>query len=129
MRKKIIKYVGNFKNVVNEIEDMFGFLIVNRRVVLIFIFFLIFFYLYEDFIKVVIVIDDIVKEFEVDLIGGYFVVVYKNYDENIRKFIFFILDVLVLIDRLCFLVDVGIIRLGINFDVIVYFGFIIKEIV
>lgn len=34
MRKKIIKYAGNLKNVANEIEDMFGLPIVNRRVAL-----------------------------------------------------------------------------------------------
>jgi len=128
MRKKIIKYAGNLKNVANEIEDMFGLPIVNKRVALTPISLLTFSYSYEDLLKVALAIDEIAKELEIDLIGGYSASVHKNYDENTKKFISSIPDALASTDRLCSSVDVGTTRSGINLDVIAHLGHIIKDI-
>ena len=128
MRKKIIKYAGNLKNVAHEIAALFGLPIVNRRVALTPISLLTFSYSYEDLLKVALAIDEIAKELEIDLIGGYSASVHKNYDENTKKFISSIPDALASTDRLCSSVDVGTTRSGINLDVIAHLGHIIKDI-
>jgi len=128
MKKKITKYAGNLKSVADEIEDMFGLPIVNRRVALTPISLLTFSYSYEDLLKVASAADQIAKELNIDLIGGYSAMVHKNYDDNTRKFIFSIPDAIAQTERLCSSVEVGSTRFGINLDVISHLGYIIREI-
>jgi len=128
MKKKITKYAGNLKSVADEIEDMFGLPIVNRRVALTPISLLTFSYSYEDLLKVASVADQVARELNIDLIGGYSAVVHKNYDDNTRKFISSIPDAIAQTERLCSSVEVGSTRFGINLEVISHLGYIIKEI-
>ncbi|WAM32150.1 PFL family protein [Caldicellulosiruptor naganoensis] len=128
MKKKIVEYAGSLKEVANEIEDMFGLPIVNRRVALTPISLLTYGFECNDLIKVAIAIDDIAKEIGVDLIGGYSALVHKSYDEKTKRFISSIPEALAETERLCSSVDVGTTKSGINLDVIGHLGYVIKEI-
>lgn len=125
---KIKRYAGSLKKVANEIEDVYGLPIVNKRVALTPIHFLTADFSYNNLIKVAKAIDEVAAELEIDLIGGYSALVHKNYDKKVKDFISSIPEVLGQTERLCSSIDVGTTKTGINLDVILHLGHIIKDI-
>jgi len=73
--------------VANEIEDIYGLPIVNRRVSLTLIHMLTSNFSHKDLLKVSRAIDDTAQELQIDLIGGSSALVHKNYCESERRFI------------------------------------------
>ena len=127
---KITSYAGNLVKTAEEIEELFGIPIINKRISVtpiatvadvldnpkI-----------SDCVKIAKALDRAAKAVGVDFIGGYSALVHKGYTKGERLLIESIPEALSSTDIVCSSVNVGSTRAGINMDAVAQMGEVIKR--
>ena len=127
---KITSYAGDLVKTAEEIEELFGIPIINKRISVtpiatvadvldnpkI-----------SDCVKIAKALDRAAKAVGVDFIGGYSALVHKGYTKGERLLIESIPEALSSTDIVCSSVNVGSTRAGINMDAVAQMGEVIKK--
>ncbi|MBE6701263.1 MAG: PFL family protein [Ruminococcaceae bacterium] len=122
----ICKRAENIVKVGEELSQMYGVPIVNKRISITPASMLTSNFIGEE-IVLARALDKAAKTVGVDFLGGYSALVHKSMTESEKSFINSIPEVLATTDKLCSSVNVGSTRSGINLDAIKLLGEIIKK--
>ena len=122
----ICKRAENIVKVGEELSEMYGVPIVNKRISITPAAILTANFPGEE-IVLARALDNAAKTVGVDFLGGYSALVHKSMTESERSFINSIPEVLATTDKLCSSVNVGSTRSGINLDAVKLVGEIIKK--
>jgi len=126
--KKIRHYAENLHEVVEEVSLRFGIPIVNRRLAISPVSLLFGKNEKDGSFQLSHVLDDLAREIQVDFIGGFTALVQKGVTPADENLLHSLPDILSSTDHICASVNVASTRSGINVDVILLLGKIIKEI-
>ncbi len=127
IREKICKKASELVSSCNKLEQKYGVPIVNKRIAVTPISLIAASHSSEQMLDIAKTMDEVCKEIEVDLIGGYSALVHKGIKIGDKKLMDSIPMALSQTERVCSSINVASTKAGINMEAIMQLGNIIKE--
>lgn len=125
--EKIVKYGENLVSAVNEVQNLYGIPIINKRISITPVSIVAESCQNVDFIEIAKTLDSAAKEIKVDFIGGFSALVQKGLTKGDNIFISSLPESLAGTDKVCASVNVAGTKAGINMDAVARMGETIKK--
>lgn len=125
--EKITGYARNLVRTTEEIQNLYGIPIINKRIAVTPIAIVAESCIAEDYVSIAKTLDAAAKELGVDFIGGFSALVHKGITPGDLKLINSIPEALACTDKVCASVNVATTKAGINMDAVALMGHTIKK--